>query len=198
MSKMKISVKFSPGNKKDAGNLLPAGQERNLSPHRKSRPADISADAPSEKCSVMAFRIHDRWFALKQRLIHRVASFAMPRVLPEKTNDILRGLVYAAGDCYLCFSFQGLLKVKIPDESPAGKNIRSRLLIVGEQDRWAFSVEEMMAATVSVSQNQGRKKSITTELGDMDVLHSFDWQGEKVELLDEGTLFTVLSRSLVV
>jgi chemotaxis signal transduction protein len=192
---MKISVKFSPVNKKDAGTFPSAGQEWDRV--KNSNQVNVVEKVSSSDCPVMVFRIHDRWFALKQRLIHRVVSFSAPRALPGKTNETVRGLVYAAGACYICFSFLGLLKITA-DESSLGKKAQPRLIVAGpEEERWAFPVEEIMTTTISISQSQKKHIKIAAVGGDLTVLQTFDLHGERVTLLDEETLFTALNRSLV-
>jgi len=191
MAKIKVSVNFSPKGKKGAASFFSANQKSNSS--------GVPVEVSEKKYPVVAFRIHDRWFALKQHLIHQVASFAVPRILPGKTNEVLLGLVYAAGTNYLCFSFHGLLQVMMPDESFLRKNGRPRLIVIGaREDRWAFIVEDMVVTTTSMSQDQKKKMGTTTAWGDITVLWSFDLQGKNVALLDEETLFAVLNRSLVV
>ena len=198
--KKKISVKFSPVSKNGGGSLSFSSRDSDTSHHVNDPPSpDVSVEAPKAVYPVMAFRIHDRWFALKQHLVHQIASFAMPRPLPGKTNDVFLGLVYAAGASYLCFSFHGLLRMEMPDESSLRRNSRPRLIIIGtEKDRWAFIAEELIMTTISVSQNQEETTGITTAWDGFIVLRSFDLHGEKAGLLEEETLFTVLNRSLVV
>jgi len=189
---MKVSLKFSPTNKRDGDGLPFDGQDRAPSFHATKKSAG--------KSPVIIFRIHDHWYALRQHLVYRVAPFNAPRPLPGKTNDIIRGLVYATGACYLCFSFHGLLKVTAPDESSLRKNGRSRLIVMEtEEDHWAFVAEEIITTAISISVSHDPKKQvkIATAWGDITVLQTFDLHGEKVTLLDEETLFTALSRSLV-
>jgi len=199
MAKKKISVKFSPKNKKDGGSLSFARQKSDPVPRvNDSPPPDISERVSETDYHVMAFRIHDRWFALKQHLVYQVASFVMPRALPGKTNEVFLGLVYAAGASYPCFSFYGLLEMIMPDESSLRRNGQPRLIVAGtEEERWSFMVEEMMIAAISTIPEQEEKTVITTARGDITVLQSFDLHGKKVGLLDGETLFAVLSRSLL-
>lgn len=206
MTKTKISVKFSPANKKTGG-LSFSSQKTDASHHVKDPDLPVETpnepappvEASGEECPVMAFRINNYWFALKQHPVHQVASFAAPRALPWKTNEVFRGLVYAAGANYLCFSFHGLLGMTIPEEPSLRKNGRPRLIVIGMgEERWAFMVEEMIITAILLPQEQGEKMAITTVWGDITVVQSVDLQGKKVELLDEETLFKVLNRSLIV
>jgi len=200
MTKARISIKLSPTSKKGSSSLSFTSQKPNPSSHvNDSPPPDTPVEASEANCPVMAFRIHDRWLAVRQHLVHQVASFAMPRPLPGKTNDVFLGLVYAAGASYLCFSFYGLLKMTMANESSLRKNGQPRLIVVGtKEEPWAFIMEEMIMTAIPMLQDQEEEMSITTAWGDIAVLQSFDLHGNKVELLDEETLFTVLSRSLVV
>lgn len=97
--------------------------------------------------SVLVFRLCDEWFGISTAAFREVIPVQPVRVLPHRTDSLLRGIVNVRGELMLCIRLEGLLDL-VPsshdEDDPAGPQAWPRMLILDtDERRWAFAVEEV-------------------------------------------------------
>lgn len=67
--------------------------------------------------SVVIFRLHKEWLALKASIFKEVTELAVVRTLPHRSNETFLGLVNIRGELQLCISLHHLLGLEIGSET---------------------------------------------------------------------------------
>jgi chemotaxis-related protein WspD len=68
--------------------------------------------------SLAIFRLGDEWFSLNAELFDQVTNIVPIRRIPQRSNDVLLGLVNISGELQLCISLAQLLGLSAPQLTP--------------------------------------------------------------------------------
>jgi len=145
---------------------------------------------------VLVFRLYEEWLALDARIIQEITADATVHRIPQRTNEVLRGLVNVRGELQLCVSLHALLGLENTGaETVLSRRVHPRMVVFqGEGGAFVFradeaygvhalELEELSDAPVTVS------KAMATFTKGL-----FDLRETKVGLLDHELIFHSLNR----
>lgn len=146
--------------------------------------------------SVLVFRLDAEWFALRSAVLHEIAGYQKPYILPFRSGGLLSGLVNVNGELLLCVSLEAALGLTTGEEHPPPAQ-RPRLCVAGMgRERVAFRVDEILGVRrIPVAQLRPVPVTVTKSLSAQTV-SCFETNGHEVGLIDETRLFNFLDRSL--
>lgn len=163
----------------------------------------LDADAvphAAKAVSLLIFRLGNEWLAFPTRSVVEVTAPRPIHRIPQRSNDILIGMVNLRGRLQLQVSLHGLLGVGLagvasgttePARQPADN---PRLIVIqGEGQPWVFQAEEVLG--VPDGQDRGRMCAVPSTLANP--ANSFsnaviDWDGKSVGVLDAPRVFAAL------
>ena len=101
----------------------------------------------SDQRSVLVFRLGDEWFGISTSAFREVIPLQPVRVLPHRSDSLLRGVINVRGELMLCVWLEGLLDLTPSggqEEEAQGSQTWPRMLILDwDHRRWAFAVSEV-------------------------------------------------------
>ncbi len=148
--------------------------------------------AEDERLSVLIFRLGPEWLAFRTRTIAEVTKTRPVHQVPQRTNDIFRGLVNLQGQVQLCVSLHGLLGVTAAPTP-------MRLIVLRDRERsesWAFAADEVLGVE---HVPRGRWRSVPSTLVNPSIGFSqavLSWKDRSIGLLDELRIFAALGVSI--
>jgi chemotaxis-related protein WspD len=144
--------------------------------------------------SVVVFRLHAEWFALRTALFVEVTEQRSPHTVPFRTGATFTGLVNVNGELLLSVSLARLLGVA---DSGGAPPVRPRTCVVTrERERVAFPVDEVLGVR---RVEEAALKPAPVTVAKSPAAHTvslFECDGRNVGLLDEEKLFAALGRNL--
>ncbi len=148
--------------------------------------------------TVVIFRIEDEWMALPARIFAEVMEPEKPHSIPGRNGKVLMGIINVHGELHLCVSLLNLLGID-PRKASAdtGQGAFRRMVVVDKDgERWVFPVDEIYGVQ-RVSLDAFENVPVTVSRGESTFTRSiFHWKDRSVALLDDGLLFTRLTRSV--
>ena len=146
-------------------------------------PKDVS---PLANLSVILFRIHGRWLAMRMNYFVEIAPLSFICPVPFRTNRLFRGLVNIHGELLLCVSLQEGLDLGTAEETPGGR----MLVLQKDNERYAGLVEEVGGIERLQSNSVGQ---VPANGGTKNLFSGIVTIGERVVwLIDEEQLFATL------
>ena len=145
--------------------------------------------------SLVIFRLGERWYALPTAGVKEVAEVGPIRSIPQRSSEVLLGLINLRGVLYLCVSLDGLLGESGEASRTRVENSRgsARLVVVeNERERWVFPANEVSGVFHFLPKEI---QTVPTRLTDDEALPIkgiVSWQERSVSYVDEKVLFNTL------
>src|SRR5262249_14112453 len=139
------------------------------------------------------------WFALSTRVVKEVTERLTVRSIPQRTTDVLLGLVNLRGELQLCISLKGILGVARADAHGRddGQSRSARLVgIAAGEDRWPLPADEGLGGFLLPPAEVQECPSALTDATAPARKGVVYWQGKAVNYLDETVLFDTLKRCI--
>lgn len=158
-----------------------------------------SPEEPKKTLSLLVFRLGEELFALKTDYVKEVAKIRAVHHIPNRSGDILLGLVNLNGELQLCVAlhrFLGIAAAPAPLKDKDPHHQERMVAIAKEAELWVFPVdgiEGIFNADLSLIENVpvNIKKSAVNYIKGI-----LKMEGKTVGLLDDELLFPSLKRSL--
>lgn len=161
----------------------------------------LPAQTAADTFSVVVFRVHAEWFAIRTAACLEVADLRPIHSLPHRREGAVLGLTNVRGELLICISLATLLKVAVSPETATSKTRRGAVaqrLLVARAERGAvvFPVDEIYG--VERFRSRDRKDiPATVAQAQATYTQALLSLGERtVGLLDERRLFDTVERSL--
>lgn len=149
--------------------------------------------------SVVVFRLHDEFLALKTDVFIRALEPRPIHRVPFRTNRVLMGIVNVDGVLLPCLSVAEIvgLPVRAPEGSAAAESRCRRLMVVGRGGaRCVFPADEVLGVC-RVAPTQLRKPPPTVSKSATALTDKvFPLDARTVGLLDDSKLFDIFQGSL--
>jgi chemotaxis-related protein WspD len=160
----------------------------------------------SELRSVAIFRLRDEWFGLSAAAFQAVTTIVPIRRIPQRSNDVLLGLVNISGELQLCISLADLLG--LPQMSGAsGKNSSdttiqqltyARMVVIQlGAARWVFPVDDIYGIERFGIDAIKTAPTNVSQLADRLTQGVIEWRGQFVSYLDDQRLSHSLQRRAI-
>lgn len=169
------------------------------------RLAEPEVTAERDNLSVLIFRVGEEWLAFDIGLLIEIAEPRPIHTLPQRSNEILTGLVNIRGELELCVSLSGLLGTQptsLPRPLPHGRGseearVTARLMLVSrEGQRWVFQVDEV-EGVARFSPTDVTNVPATVSGAAASFAKGVFWNHDRrIGYLDESRIFDTLERSL--
>ena len=159
--------------------------------------------------SVLIFRVGEEWLAIDIGLLVEIGELRPIHTIPNRSNEVLVGLVSIRGELELCISVGGLLGIKMQYPPNIAKSstaesrhvadrdrITARLMVVSRAGRrWVFQVDEVEGVSRFTPAELTNVPS--TVSGSASFAKGVFWRDERrIGFLDEVRLFETFERSL--
>jgi chemotaxis-related protein WspD len=149
--------------------------------------------------SVAIFRLRDEWFGLSAQMFQAVTTIVPIRRIPQRSNDVLLGLVNISGELQLCVALDRLLGLAPTVGTSADQTTRlvyPRMVVVqlGEA-RWVFPVDDIYGIErFAIDQIQPAPANVSQQR-DCLTQGVIEWRGHFLSYLDAARLSQRLQRS---
>ncbi len=150
--------------------------------------------------SVAIFRLQDEWFGLSAQMFQAVVTIVPIRRIPQRSNDVLLGLVNISGELQLCVSLAQLLglpssqSTATTDQTTALIYPRMVVVQLGEA-RWVFPVDDIYGVErFAIDQIQPAPANVSQQQHCL-TQGVIEWRGHFLSYLDEARLSQRLQRS---
>jgi chemotaxis-related protein WspD len=152
-------------------------------------------EVASDLQSVLIFRLHEEWLALRVQVLLEVTGPRPVHPIPHR-GGLLAGLVNIRGELHLCVRLGQLLGVRAGETAQASTDHENRLarMIVAESDanRWVFPVDEVdQVCRFSPAELTGAPATLVRYACRM-TQAVFAWRDRSVGYLDDERLFRAL------
>jgi chemotaxis-related protein WspD len=141
--------------------------------------------------SLTIFRLQGEWFGLSAAVFEAVTPIGPIRPIPQRSNDVLLGLVNIGGELQLCVSLAALLGLP---PSPIGPPAtRPRLVVVKLAGaRWVFPVDDIYGIErFSANDIKPAPANVSQQHLTRGVI---EWRGHFLSYLDDARLSHSLHR----
>jgi chemotaxis-related protein WspD len=161
----------------------------------------IEAVGASETRSIAIFRLQDEWFGLAAQAFQAVTPIVPIRRIPQRTNDVLLGLVNISGELQLCVSLANLLGLAGDDQTAddqTGRLTYPRMVVIQlGAARWVFPVDDIYG--IERLPIEAIKPAPVNVHQSPDCLTQgvIEWRGKFVSYLDEQRLSQRLQRRAI-
>ncbi|GHB93940.1 chemotaxis protein CheW [Cerasicoccus arenae] len=97
-----------------------------------------------ETQGVLVFRLFDEWLAIEASIVKEITADATIHRIPQRTNNVLRGLVNVRGELQLCVSLHALLNLeRTGEEKVLSRRVHPRMIVFqGPDGAFVFRAEE--------------------------------------------------------
>jgi chemotaxis-related protein WspD len=160
--------------------------------------AQIKEEQAPDLVSLLVFRLHDEWLALKTIVFHEVTPVKPVHSVPSRSNRRFRGVVNINGEMLLCVSLEALLGLE-NHQTTAGTpvQVQGRMVVIGPPEgRFVFAVDEISGVQLISPANVRPAPSTISESPIQLVKGVFHLTEQKVGFLDEEKLLEFMNRSL--
>jgi chemotaxis-related protein WspD len=167
----------------------------------------------SDASSVLVFRLEHEWLALPTAVVVEVTNPRPLHRIPHRAGTVLEGLVNIRGQLQLCVSLRGLLGLDASGPTPTAPEAAdgtasigglptTRMLVVergGDRgtERWVFPVDEVAGVQRVARAALRTVPSTVSHAAGRSTLALFDWQGQRVGVLDDARVFDGLRERVV-
>jgi chemotaxis-related protein WspD len=149
--------------------------------------------------SVAIFRLQDEWFGLSAQMFQAAVTIVPIRRIPQRSNDVLLGLVNISGELQLCVALDRLLGLAPTVGASADQTTRlvyPRMVVVqlGEA-RWVFPVDDIYGIErFAIDQIQPAPANVSQQQHCL-TQGVIEWRGHFLSYLDAARLSQRLQRS---
>jgi chemotaxis-related protein WspD len=154
-----------------------------------------------ETQSLAIFRLRDEWFGLSAAVFQAVTPIVPIRRIPQRSNDVLLGLVNISGELQLCVSLADLLG--LPPAAASGDDQMQRLtyprmvVIQIGASRWVFPVDDIYGIERFAIDAIQPAPTNVEQLSDRLTQGVIEWRGQFVSYLDDQRLSHSLQRRAI-
>jgi chemotaxis-related protein WspD len=167
-----------------------------------TKPALISTDdevVDPAATSVVIFRVGAEWLALPTAVVSEVAELRPIHSLPHRRNGFVLGVTNGRGELLPCVALARMLGIEPSDPARATEDrhrAQARLLVIRRgQLRAACPVEDIHGVhRFRASDLKDRPATVARTSSHTSAVAT--WRDRTVGVLDEGSLFAALERSL--
>jgi chemotaxis-related protein WspD len=150
--------------------------------------------------TVLIFRLQKEWFALSAQVLKETVTPSSIHTIPQRSNQILRGLVNIRGELLLCVSLNNLLHLETAETQPQSLSplIYSRMVVVEKGGHaWVFAVDELYGIQKFNTDELRHSPSGATSVAQTYTKGFFHWRSRSLSYLDDELLFTSLNRKVL-
>ncbi|MEO0795441.1 MAG: chemotaxis protein CheW [Verrucomicrobiota bacterium] len=106
---------------------------------------DKEDDHDRETQGVLVFRLFDEWLAIEAKIVKEITADASVHRIPQRTNEVLRGLVNVRGELQICVSLRSLLSLRDTGEKHIlSRRVHPRMIVFqGEDGAFVFRADEV-------------------------------------------------------
>jgi chemotaxis-related protein WspD len=151
----------------------------------------------TELISVIVFRIKREWLALKTSCFQEITSGRRIHSVPQRTNEIFKGLVNIGGELLLCLSMADILGIDEETEQHSGKDAYQRMAVVkGHGSRFVFAVNEVLGVNRIAPGEIQRAPATISKAATAFTSGIFSLDEKHIAFLKEQLLFDTISFQL--
>jgi chemotaxis-related protein WspD len=149
--------------------------------------------------SIAIFRLQNEWFGLAASVFQAVTPIVPIRRIPQRTNDVLLGMVNISGELQLCVSLADLLGLPRATRDDAthqtARLTYARMVVVQLANaRWVFPVDDIYGfERFAIDQIKPAPANVS-QLPDRCTQGVIEWQGNFLSYLDDARLTHSLQR----
>lgn len=156
-----------------------------------SRLRDAEDDHERETRGVLIFRLFDEWLAIEASTVQEITADSTIHRIPQRTNEVLRGLVNVRGELQLCVSLHALLHL----ENTGGEQVLSRrvhprmIVFKGPDGAFVFPADEAYGVhALETCQIEDAPVTVSKAMATF-TRGLFKLREQKVALLDHELIF---------
>ena len=156
--------------------------------------------------SVLIFRVGEEWLAIDIGLLIEIGELRPIHTIPNRSNEVLVGLVSIRGELELCLSLGGLLGIAMQYPPNIAKSatsdsrhdrVTARLMVVSRAGRrWVFPVDEVEGVSRFTPAELTNVPSTVSGAAASFAKGIFCRDERRIGFLDEVRLFETFERSL--
>lgn len=159
--------------------------------------------------TVLVFRLGVEWLALSAKLFIEITPPCIIHTIPHRSNKILQGIVNIRGEILLSISLSNFLNL----ETQEFKNKKSKsqiatrdfnpvaqqrmIVVEKEGNRWVFIADEVANLQKFHSHEFRQAPAVISQADEAYTKSVINWQGKKINYLDDELLFYTLSKRLL-
>ncbi|MGE9295462.1 MAG: chemotaxis protein CheW [Puniceicoccales bacterium] len=149
-----------------------------------------------DRLGVLVFRLYEEWLALDARTIKEITAEATIHRIPQRTNDVLRGLVNVRGELQLCVSLHALLGLQNTGaEQVLSRRVHPRMIVFqGDEGAFVFRADEVYGVHALATDALHESPVTVTKAMATYTRGLFDLHEIKVGLLDHELIFHSLNK----
>ncbi|HEY9704617.1 MAG TPA: chemotaxis protein CheW, partial [Allocoleopsis sp.] len=151
--------------------------------------------------SVVIFRIGREWFALKSQFFKEITHILPIRAIPNRSNQILLGLVNIRGELNLCISLKELLGLQMSekeDNFQQNEIIYQRMVVLEKEgNNWVFSVDQIYGVYRFSPDELEKVPDSLSKSGNNYTKGMIKWSDQNVNYLDDELLFYTLDHKVL-
>jgi chemotaxis-related protein WspD len=147
--------------------------------------------------SLAIFRLQNEWFGLSAQAFQAVTPIVAIRRIPQRTNDVLLGMVNISGELQLCVSLSDLLGLPVPIDRPdqTTRLTYPRMVVVQlANERWVFPVDDIYGFERFAIDQVKPAPANVSQLPDRCTQGVIEWRGNFLSYLDDARLTHSLQR----
>lgn len=109
-----------------------------------ARLREMEDDHERETQGVLVFRLFDEWLAFDAKIVQEITADATIHRIPQRTNNVLRGLVNVRGELQLCVSLHALLGLEnVGEQKVLSRRVHPRMIVIkGPDGPFVFRADE--------------------------------------------------------
>jgi chemotaxis-related protein WspD len=153
----------------------------------------------AETVSLVIFRLGTQWFALPTQVVREAAEVRTIRSIPQRSREVLLGLVNLRGELQLCVSLKGLLGLagECLGTWGQGHHSTARLVVVEKEgDCWVFPADEVPGVFHFALGEFQELPTVPTEETTLAIKGRVCWLEKQVSYVDDTVLFDTLKRRI--
>lgn len=156
-----------------------------------NRLREVEDDHDRETHGVLVFRLFDEWLAIEASIVQEITADSTIHRIPQRTNDVLRGLVNVRGELQLCVSLHALLHLeKTGGEQVLSRRVHPRMIVIrGPEGAFVFRADEAYGVhALETCQIQDAPVTVSKAMATF-TRGLFTLREQKVGLLDHELIF---------
>ena len=153
-----------------------------------------------DKLVLLVFRIGKEWFGLQPQAIKEVTGSASLHSIPHRTDNVLKGFVNIHGITQMCISLSEFLeldKIEKKETDKSDKIFKRMIVMEWENDRWAFTVDEISGIHVFQISRQKKVPETLAKASGNYAKSIFELDNKDVGYLDHELIFNSLKRNVL-
>jgi chemotaxis-related protein WspD len=151
----------------------------------------------TDSLSVVVFRIHNEYFALKTKYFQETIELKAIHTVPFRTNNVFLGIVNVGGELLLAISAKNLFDLsETLYEIPQIASFKRMVVVIFNGHRCVLPVDEVIGVT-QISESIIQKAPITLAKSPTSFSSGiFNLNNKNIGLIDETKFFSALDKNL--